>query len=333
MKHFCTRLIFFFVIAIFSTIAHTSFALTVSPAKIEVLGDPGATITGTVELYNEKTKNQNIYTSFENFESNDDTGTPRFIGNDDRLATWMSAPLALSLNPDERIDVTYTITIPEDAEPGGYFAAMFFGNQPPQNESQVSIGGRLGVLVLLRVSGDVPESGGILDFGATDEKRFFLTPPIKFTHRFSNTGGDRVAPLGNIELKNTFGFVRDRVDANPKKGSILPDTARKFVNTWGRKGESPEGFFDTAASQWNQFHFGWYTARLNLNWGEKGQESIAKYSFFIFPWHLLLVSFVTLLLAFFILKIVGRSYKQSLVRQIEKQYEESQKKQIKSTKP
>jgi len=300
--------------------ASSASALTVSPAKFEIAGDPGTTLTGTVELYNEKTTNQTIYTSFENFESNDDTGTPRFVGAEEGLATWMATKPELSLGPDERINVDYSITIPESVEPGGYFAAMFFGNQPSQaQEGQVSIGGRLGVLVLLRVNGDIPEAGGILDFESTDQGRFYTMPPIEFSYRFSNTGGDRVAPLGDIELRNTFGFVKDRVNANPKEGSILPNTARKFVNTWERVGENPEGFFTIAGSQWNQFHFGWYTARLDLAWGESDQESIAKYSFFIFPWQLLLLVLIILLLAYLILKLGGRSYKASIVREIQKQ--------------
>ena len=324
MKSLFTRITLTFIAIVVLGSASASFALTVSPAKLEIAGDPGTTLTGTVELYNEKTKSQTLYTSFENFESNDDTGTPRFIGADDRLATWMGAPASLTLAPDETIDVSYTITIPESAEPGGYFAALFFGTQPPADAGQVSIGGRLGVLVLLRVNGDVPESGGILDFGATDQKRFYITPPIEFTHRLSNTGGDRAVPKGDIEMRNTFGFVRDRVDANPKEGSVLPNTARKFVNTWEREGEAPEGFFNTVKSQWNQFHFGWYTARLALDWGETGQESVAKYSFFIFPWQLLLLILIVLVLLYTILKIAGRSYKASLMRELKKQTEQTE---------
>ena len=310
------------MVGILSSVMTTrsAFALTASPAKLEITGDPGTILTGTIELYNEKSRNQTVYTSFENFESNDDTGTPRFIGADEGLATWMNAPASISLDAQERTEVTYTISIPASAEPGGHFAAIFFGNQPLQSDgSAVSIGGRLGILILLRVNGDVPESGGILDFEATDQQHFYLMPPIEFMYRFSNTGGDRAVPRGDIELHNTFGMVRDRVNANPKEGSVLPNTARKFINTWERKGEEPHGFFATARSQFRQFHFGWYTARLNVHWGQSGQESVATYSFFIFPWQVLLLGIIIIVLAWIILRFVGRMYKASLLRQLEKQ--------------
>ncbi|MCA9352985.1 hypothetical protein KC901_02280 [Patescibacteria group bacterium] len=330
MKKFYAAFILVIVGALSPVFFQSASALTASPAKLEIAGDPGTTLTGTIELYNEKLRNQTVYTSFENFESNDDTGTPRFVGADDGLATWMNAPASISLSAQERTEVTYTISIPASAEPGGYFAALFFGNQPPQpNGSVITLGGRLGVLVLLRVNGDVPESGGILDFASSDQKKFYINPPIEFTYRFSNTGGDRVVPKGAIELRNTFGFVRDSLDANPKDGSVLPNTARKFTNMWEQRGETPQGFFATARSQWHQFHFGWYTAHLRLYWGQSGQESVADYSFFIFPWQILLLSLIVLLLVWMILKFAGRAYKRSIIREIEKQQETQKKQPIK----
>lgn len=299
-----------------------TFALTVSPAKFEIAGDPGSTLVGTVELYNERSVNQRVYTSFENFESNDDSGTPRFVGATEGLATWMSAQPEYTLAPNERISVNYTIVIPESAEPGGYFAAMFFGTQPPVGEGQVSIGGRLGVLMLLRVNGEITEAGGILDFGITEKKPFYTLPPLELSYRFSNDGADRVLPMGEMRMKNTFGMVRHTLDANPREGSVLPRSIRKFTNVWELEGEEPTDFFGIVRAQWNQFHFGWYTADLNLQWGETNKESAAAYSFFMFPWQLLVCLLGILLVVGGTFKLIGRSYRASLIREFKKQLEE-----------
>lgn len=301
-------------------------ALTVSPAKLEIAGDPGTTLAGTIELFNEQNKTQTLYTSYENFESNDDTGAPRFVGGDSGLATWIDVQDSLTLLPQERIEVPYTITIPENADAGGYFAALFFGNQPPQEEGgTVSIGGRLGVLILLRVNGDIPEAGGILDFESTDQKRFYTTPPIEFVYRFSNTGGDRVAPEGTIEMHNTFGITTESFDANPKQGSVLPGTARKFTNTWEATVEPGQGFFGNAKSQWNDFHFGWYTAHLDLMWGASDQTVNETYSFFILPWQLVLLALIVIMFVICVLKFIGRQYRASLIRQFELQQAQKEK--------
>ena len=55
----------------------------------------------------------------------------------------------------QRAVVPFLITIPQNAEPGGYFAAVFLAvrSQKLVGGGQVSVGGKIGVLILLRVSG------------------------------------------------------------------------------------------------------------------------------------------------------------------------------------
>jgi len=319
MKKNYSLLIALFVVGLSVFGMNVANALTASPAKLEISGDAGTTLTGIIELYNEKETSQTLFTSYENFESSDDSGAPRFVGGGEGLATWLNANDVITLGPKERSEIPYTISIPTDAEPGGYFAALFFGTQPPAAQGgEVSIGGRLGVLMLLRVNGDVPESAGILDFASLDEKKSFNKTPVTFSYRFSNTGGDRVVPKGTIELKNTFGVVRDTIDPNPTEGSVLPGTARRFTNTWeaGYDG-NPKGFIANAKAQWSDFHFGWYTAQLNLSYGQKNQSADEKYSFMMFPWQLLIVVLGFIIVLWLIIKLIARSYKASIMKQMQ----------------
>jgi hypothetical protein len=142
-------------------------ALTLSPVKVDVTGDPGQTLVVDMELSNDLDVPKTYYASFENFEPADDTGSPKFVGGADGLATWMHTDESVTLAPKERKVLSFTITIPADAEPGGYFAAVFWGEQPVgEGDNQVSIGGKLGLLVLLRVDGDIPEGVGLAQWGA-----------------------------------------------------------------------------------------------------------------------------------------------------------------------
>lgn len=313
MKHFVFSTILILVIGV--GFAPPVFALTVSPAKLEISGDPGRTLMGEIELLNEQDEIKTFYSSFENFESNGESGAPYFIGAKEGLATWIKTESQVTLKSNERKKFSFSIAIPKNAEPGGHFAAIFWGTQQPdaQGGGQVSVGGKLGILVLLRVSGEVKEGGGLLEFGVSpsrkaseeqskDKQRFFSSLPITFVYRFNNTGGDRVVPQGEIKIKNLFGLTSATLPANKSEGSVLPSSARKFEVIWENEQQVTSdkqqnekiGFFEMAGRQWSEFHFGWYTARMNLVYGATNQAVTAKYNFFIIPWQLLLIIVIIL---------------------------------------
>lgn len=289
------------------------FALTLSPAKFEITGDPGQTLVGEVDLYNEQTGSKIFFSSFENFEPKGDTGAPYFVGAKDGLATWMHTTDKVTVAPGERIKVPFSIVIPKDAEPGGHFAAIFFGSQEPGTQGgEVSIGGKIGMLVLLRVSGYVPEGGGLVEFTSKEKHKFFSALPITFAYRFNNTGGDRVVPLGEIKIKNTWRSVFTSLPANKNEGSVLPNSTRKFEIVWGAPSNKTEtfgvfsDFFQMASKEWNDFHFGWYTAEASLSWGMTNQKANGTYNFFIIPWQLLVIILFLLNIGFLGVKKYNR---------------------------
>lgn len=289
-------------------------ALTVSPARVEITGDPGTTIYGEIEVFNEQEGTKTFFTSFENFEPSGDSGAPRFVGAKDGLATWLKAEDTLVLDSAKSKIVPFSITIPQNAEPGGYFAAVFFGSQPPKSDEagQVSVGGKIGVLVLLRVSGYVEEKAGLSEFSTKNDQRFFSMIPISFTYKVNNSGGDRIAPTGDVYIKNNVGFTSTTFLANKNQGNVLPGSTRKFEATWTQDGQSENalgtmnstttnGFFASAAKQWEEFHFGWYTAHMKIAWGTgKDQVAQASYNFFIIPWQLLIIIGLILIVIWFI---------------------------------
>ena len=296
-------------------------ALTVSPVRLEITGDPGATVQGELFLFNEQESTKTFYSSFENFEPSGDSGTPYFIGAQDGLATWLQTDSQIILESGERLTVPFSITIPQNAEPGGYFAAIFWGSQPPSQDGGVSIGGKIGVLILLRVSGEIEESGGLLNFNGKDKQKFFNSLPVTFEYRLNNTGGDRVVPLGEIKIKNTFRFTSATLLANKNEGSVLPGSARKFSVVW--ENETPKsteentesGFFSTALNQLKDFHFGWYTANLSLVWGKTSQTAQAAYNFFVIPWQLLVLAAAILIFLWFTGRIFLKKYNRRIIEQ------------------
>ena len=96
------------------------------------------------------------------------------------------------------------------------FAAVFWGTNNPELAEGVSIaiGAKTGVLMLLRVNGEVYEKVGILEYDTISHKNFFTSLPVSFYYRFQNSGGDRIKPDGDIVIRHMFCFVIAKVPAN-----------------------------------------------------------------------------------------------------------------------
>lgn len=313
-----TILIFIFGLVLIQPV----FALTISPPRMEIGGNPGTNVEGEIALFNEEEETKTLYSSIQNFEARGESGAPYFLEERTGLATWISVQNQVTLKPQERKTIPFTIKIPQNAEPGGYFAAIFWGTSPPQTQGagQVAIGGRLGVLILLRVAGEVEEKGGLLEF-KIDEGRFQTDLPIIFAYRFSNDGGDRIKPEGEIQIKNIFGLTSAVLDANKGEGNVLPRSSRKLEAIWHSRGQrigdltkkeemalfsqfakekDQKGFFETAGGQWSNFAFGMYNAKLALTYGKDNKIAEANYRFFVIPWQLLSIIAVILAIIGFI---------------------------------
>lgn len=320
MRYFILAAILTLGVAVF--LASSVQALTVSPVKFEISGDPGQTLKGELKLFNEQDTTKTFYSSFESFEARGETGTPYFFPGTEGLATWMSTDPQVTLEPQERKIIPFSIVVPENADPGGHFAAIFWSASLPQTQEggQVSVSAKLGVLILLRVTGEIEGEGGLLEFASKDKQRVFISPPIHFEYRFQNSGGDRVKPEGEIKIKNIFGMTKIALPANPRLGNVLPNSIRKFKTVWelkenGSQQEAEDngdekGFFTTVKTQWINFAFGLYTAKLNINFGTENEEASAKYRFFVIPWQLLTI-FVFILA---IIWVLIKKYNQWIIK-------------------
>ena len=285
------------------------FALTISPIRMEISGDPGQTLGGTIELFNEQDETKTFYSSAANFEARGDSGAPYFLPDTNKgLASWISVKESVALKAGERTKIPFTIQIPRGVEAGGYFAAILWGTSPngQQGGGQVSIGGKLGVLILLSVKGEIKEGGGLLDLKIEESGRFVNSLPIKFVYRFSNDGSERTKPTGELKIKNLFGFTTVTLNANPQSGNVLPGSIRKFSIVWSGEDQQDktavmateetatdgQGFFAAVKNQWKNFALGPYKAELNLSYGklseaEATNKAEASYRFFVVPWQLL----------------------------------------------
>lgn len=287
-----------FVLFVGTPVAH---ALTLSPARSELSGDPGTTITGELTLMNEEGYDKTFYSSTKNFEAQGESGTPAFTNADDGLASWIQINPALAIKKDQEIKVPYSISIPKDADPGGYFAAIFFSTVPTNGaKGDVSLGAKIGSLVLLHVNGTVKQDAHILGF--TSDKFSYTALPATFSYRFNNNGGDRINPTGDLTIRDTLFITAKKLSANPSQGNVLPGSIRKFNVVWGDETvkETPKNFFAAAGYQWDNFALGLYSARLSLSYGSNSTVHATRW-IIVFPWQLVIILIIIITLGLFIL--------------------------------
>lgn len=324
--------IFFVSLSFLSIFAFQAQAITVSPPRLELSGDPGSSISGEIKVTNDSNSAVTYYTQVENFEASDESGNPNFVTTREGLATWVNVADSISVKAGDQVSLPFSIQIPRGTDPGGYFASIFVRTTPPPKGSgEVSIGARLGSLILLRVNGDIQEGVNILEFATKNKQRFFNSLPVEFYYRFQNTGADRVKPDGNIVIKNIFGMTSKILSANRTEGSVLPRSIRRFDSPWIHSGGDSEdvnavvpppvtgGFFTQAKNQLTNFAFGYYTANLDINFGENNSSAHDTFRFFVFPWQLIVLVLVIAVVGYFVLRFVLRRYNRRIIAKHSKQ--------------
>ncbi len=304
----------------------TSEAMTVTPVRYEIKGNPGETLIEEMMIMNEDPVPVTYYSSFANFEAQGETGSASFVEPVDDIGTWIETEKSVSLIPGEQRSVSYSIKIPENAEPGGHFGVIFWGTSPGvgENGEQLSVSAQTGILILLSVSGDVKEEAGLLDFLKKDNKFWYNSLPVTFTYRFKNDGGDRIKPTGFIRISNTLFIPTKKLDANPVNGNILPASTRKFVVDWVKYTEPKntvaptsviKNFFHKAYYQWKNFAVGLYSAKLDITYGLQEKNVNKTVFFFVFPWQMLICLIIIITIIFFTGKTLVIKYNKYIIKQ------------------
>ncbi len=311
------------VLGIIFFVTPTAKAITLIPPQIEVGLKPGTEYNTVIKLFNETEKTISLYTEARSFTAKGETGQPEFDFDSEPsgISTWMNVeegPIVLA--PGERYQVPLVISPPQNADPGGHYAAVFFSSSPPET-GQVTISTKVGTLVLARVDGEIVEQGSIVGFDTSDGKSSFNRPPVEMFARFQNSGNVHLRPAGTVEVKNMFGKVSDSIEFNASRGATLPDTTRKYDIVWEKAqvgdttGNAWSSFWKEYSNEWDNFALGKYTATLSVTAGSTDSVTdTASISFWIFPWRVLVIWGLIVIAGIFLLIVAFKKYNAWIVR-------------------
>lgn len=285
--------------------------LKISPVRTDVEIAPGTTKTVQITATN-ITKNSITVKPIENdFVAGDERGTPALILDADKFAPTHS--LKRFMQPLENVTIPagksqiikLTVTVPKNAQAGGYFGAVRLAPASAEDGGQVNLTGSVASLILMTVPGPVTEKLNLTDFSIQQNGKAgttFGTPDnLQASFRFENKGDVQVAPFGKVSVKKGDKVVYE-ADFNNKdpRDMILPDSARRF--------DIPLKDIES---------FGNYTVSATLTYGKKNQTIEVMKSFWVIPQMLIIAVVVGVLLLIGI--IVGivlflRSYKRRILR-------------------
>ena len=144
--------------------AHAS-NITVSPPKFEFSVDKGGRVTGAITVTNGDVEPLVLIPSIADFTAQGEAGKPAFVEGDDAsafsLSSWISLPAeAITVPPSGQLEIPFAVEVPENAEAGGHFGTIFFSPVVPE-QGNIAIQQKVGVLLLVRVAGEVREAGEV----------------------------------------------------------------------------------------------------------------------------------------------------------------------------
>lgn len=288
---FFVAVVFVFLLPLASIHAATT-GLTIQPVKFSYTMTPGQSITDTVTVVNAGTSDAIVYDSVQDFLPTAGTSNIEFVGRASGVTSvidWITInkPVSFVLPQGASEDITFTITVPRNAEPGSHFGVMFFkavaANQP---KGALQVGTQVGTLVLVTVPGNHLEKGNIVGFSTPS---FIQRGPVNFDIKFQNSGTVYFEPKGVITVKNIFGKI---VALVPIQGDVvLPTGERDIYITWP-----------------TQFLLGPYSAVATIYDGDGNILTTESTTFFALPiWYI--VGFIVL---FFVLFAIFRFLKTRL---------------------
>lgn len=269
----------------------------VGPGKFEFMLNPGEKRTVEIVLSNRTGSEKVFKFDKEDFIGSDNPEQAVILLGDDKgpyslkdIITVSSSTITVGHGIKARIPVT--ISVPEDAQPGGMYGSVIASTVTRQNSEGNSnsasspIISRIGTLFFIRVAGDVHEEGKLSDFFLKGRKTFLSEGGnVTFGILYENKGNIHLDPHGEIKITNMLGSTVGNIEVDP--WFAMPESKRFREVTW----KSP-------------FLFGKYTASASIDRGYDKIVDNVSLTFWVIPWKLIVIIFISLFIIILAIRFV-----------------------------
>jgi hypothetical protein len=297
--------------------ADNEVTIKVTPSILEEMVKPGDVLSEHITLTNQSDKEITFYAYLKDFKAaaDDESGQAELIvpgaepGN--YISSWIDISTdGIKLSPGQDQIVPFTVNVPANVGPGGYYGAVVFGTVAPKAKpGEAEKGASVGVaeqaasLILLQIAGIADERADIREFKT--DKLFYATPfNVNFSTKIQNLGNVHIKPMGVIEIRDMLGRKVTTLTVNDKGGNILPKSTRLFTNNWK-----------------DSFGFGRYEASLALSYGTpadlggEGRKTLTMFWYFwVFPVKILISAGASLLILVVLFLIFLQVYRKMAIK-------------------
>lgn len=273
-----------------SSTTNAANTIKVTPVRSDIQILPGESKVVQVTVSNITAKPVSVTPITNDFIAGDDRGTPALILDADKYAPSHSlkrfmGPLSTATIPAGQAKTfNVVVTVPSDAQSGGYFGAVRFAPSDPDGGGQVNLSASVASLILLTVPGDVIEKLELKNFdiqqNGTNGDSFRTPENLQASFAFENQGNLQIGPFGRLSVKkgNDVVFESDFNNKDPKD-VILPDSTRRW--------EIP---FESIGA------FGHYDVVATFTYGATNQTIEVTKSFWVIPQWVILTAIAAALL-------------------------------------
>jgi hypothetical protein len=233
-----------------------TLAIGVKPLRtvLEKAINPGEKAETTLTIINSDSIPISVESNIECYAKNDEDGFPaEALPIDDKrcMSNWISfdpkQPYEIPPNSEQKINAI--ITVPADALPGSYSAAITPTPALDQNQNGVQVNTRVASLILLEVAGEKIVQATVENFNLKNNT-IYGDKPLTITTDFQNTGNVHLQPTGDITIldqqtkkqitkictyidpQTKEEIVADAIPINLAGSYVLPDSPRSFISEW-----------------------------------------------------------------------------------------------------
>lgn len=229
---FLVGVVVVFVLAGGATFAQSAEErITLSPAVSRPEpASAGSAFTGSLKIINDGTVDYDFTLYSRPFSVKGERYDPNYdeVGARTEAYQWVQfEKTKLHLKAGERVDVGYTITVPQKTASGGHYAVLFAETQPASNSGgSVVRKKRVGSLLYMTVSGEIYESGSLVGI---ETKKIQTRRPIQADIRIKNEGNVHYRANIRAHYQDLFGSKKFQLN---QEALILPETTRRVPMIW-----------------------------------------------------------------------------------------------------